>query len=149
MSARVLNRRQARWSMSLSRSDFVITYRPSKLQGKSNAFSRRSYLKSKDGDPILDQQNSVVLKPANFQLKALAMSFCKDASYFTEVQESLKDDPFVEQIREIYVSMISVMNLNSRMDCFISRDFCMSLQGLHDSRYFKCTTSTYGWTFWL
>jgi hypothetical protein len=31
MSARVLNRRQVRWSMSLSRFDFVITYRPSNL----------------------------------------------------------------------------------------------------------------------
>ena len=30
MSARVLNRRQARWSMSLSRFDFKITYRPIK-----------------------------------------------------------------------------------------------------------------------
>jgi hypothetical protein len=32
MSARVLNRRQARWSMSLSRFDFVITYRLGNLQ---------------------------------------------------------------------------------------------------------------------
>ena len=37
MSARVLNRRQARWNMSLSRFDFVITYRPGKLQGLSDA----------------------------------------------------------------------------------------------------------------
>jgi hypothetical protein len=48
----------------------------------------------------LDQQKSIVLKPANFQLKALAMSYGKDASYLKEVQEALQDDPFVENIRK-------------------------------------------------
>jgi orotate phosphoribosyltransferase len=57
-------------------------------------------LAPKEGDPILDQQKSIVLKSANFQLKALAMSSGKDASYFMEVQEVLKDNPFVEKIRE-------------------------------------------------
>jgi hypothetical protein len=85
MSARVLNRRQARWSMSLFRFDFVITYRPCNLQGKPDAHSRRSYLAPKEEDPILDQQKSIFLKPANFQLKALAISSCKDVSYFMEV----------------------------------------------------------------
>ena len=33
MSARVLNRRQTRWNMSLSRFDYVITYRPGEQQG--------------------------------------------------------------------------------------------------------------------
>jgi hypothetical protein len=100
MSARVLNRRQARWSMSLSRFDFVITYRLGNLQGKPNALSRQSYLVPKEGDPVLDQQKSIVLKPANFQLKALAMSFDEDASYLKEVQEALQDDPFVENIKK-------------------------------------------------
>jgi hypothetical protein len=44
MSAQVLNHRQARWSMSLSRFDFVITYRLGNLQGKPNVLLRRSYL---------------------------------------------------------------------------------------------------------
>jgi hypothetical protein len=39
MNDRVLNRRQARWSMSLSRFDFGITYRPGNLQGKPDALS--------------------------------------------------------------------------------------------------------------
>jgi hypothetical protein len=43
----------------------------------------------KEGDPILDQQKSIVLKPANFQLQALAMSSCEDTSYSKEVQEAL------------------------------------------------------------
>jgi hypothetical protein len=51
-------------------------------------------------EQILDQQKSIVLKPAKFQLKALVMSSCEDASCFTKVQEALKDDPFIEQIKE-------------------------------------------------
>jgi hypothetical protein len=66
MNARVLNRRQARWSMSLSRFDLVITYRPGNLHGKPNALSRRSYIAPKKEEPILDQQKSIVFKPANF-----------------------------------------------------------------------------------
>jgi hypothetical protein len=43
-----LNRRQARWNMSLSRFDFVITYRLGKQQGLSNDLSWRSYLAPKE-----------------------------------------------------------------------------------------------------
>jgi hypothetical protein len=89
MNARVLNKKQARWNMSLSRFNFVITYRPGNLQGKLDALLRRSYLAPKERDPILDQQKYFVLKPANFQLKALAMSSGEDASYLKEVQEAL------------------------------------------------------------
>jgi hypothetical protein len=79
MSARILNQRQGRWSIPLSRFDFVITYRLGNLQGKLDALSRRSSLAPKEGDLILDQQKFIILKPANFQLKALAMSFGEDA----------------------------------------------------------------------
>jgi hypothetical protein len=57
-------------------------------------------LAPKEGDPILDQQKSIVLKPANFQLKDLTMSSGEDASYLNEGQEALQDDPFVENIRK-------------------------------------------------
>ena len=50
MSARVLNRRQARWNMSLSRFNFSIRYRPGKQHGLSDALSRRSYLVPKEGE---------------------------------------------------------------------------------------------------
>jgi len=39
MSAKVLNRRQARWSISLSRFNFVITYCPGSKQIRSDALS--------------------------------------------------------------------------------------------------------------
>jgi hypothetical protein len=57
-------------------------------------------LAPKEGDPILDQQKSIVLKPANFQLKALAMSSSEDELYLKEVQGALQDDSFVENIRK-------------------------------------------------
>ena len=58
MSARVLNRRQARWSMSLSRFDFVITYRPRKQQGLLDALSR-SYLAPKAGEAAFDHSTQL------------------------------------------------------------------------------------------
>ena len=48
----------------------------------------------------MDQQKSIVLKPPNFQLKALTMSFSEDASYLNEDQEALQDDTFVENIKK-------------------------------------------------
>jgi hypothetical protein len=63
MFARVLNRGQARWSLSLSRFNFVITYRFGSQQGQSNASSRRSYFALKERDVPYDQQHFVFLKP--------------------------------------------------------------------------------------
>jgi hypothetical protein len=57
-------------------------------------------LAPKEGDPILDQQKSIVLIPTNFQLKALEMSSGEDASYLKEVPRALHDDLFVENIRK-------------------------------------------------
>jgi hypothetical protein len=48
--------------MSFSQFDFVITYCLGNLQEKPNALSQQSYLALKEGDPILDQQKSIVLK---------------------------------------------------------------------------------------
>jgi hypothetical protein len=62
------------------------------------------------------------------------MSSCEDASYFMEVQEALKDNPFVKNIRErSYINEIND-DFDSRMDCYTLRDFCIYLQGLYDSR---------------
>ena len=65
MSARVLNRRQARWNMSLSRFDFIIIYRPGKEQRLFDALSRRSYLAPKAGEATFDQQCATLLKSDN------------------------------------------------------------------------------------
>jgi hypothetical protein len=150
MNTRVLNRRQTRWSMSLSQFDFVITYRSGNLQEKLDALSRRSYLAPKEGDPILDQQKSIVLKPANFQLKALTMSSDEDASYLKEVQEALQDDPFIETIKKR-------LHTNEVNNEFEFKDGLLYFKGLfvHTSRAYTTQDNsnvprpTYSWTFWL
>ena len=63
MSTRVLNWRQARWNMSLSRFDFGIVHQLGKQQGLSNALSRRSNLIPKEGEATYDQQCITLLKP--------------------------------------------------------------------------------------
>ena len=42
MSAKKLNRRQARWSLLLARFDFLLHHQPGKPMGKSDALSQRS-----------------------------------------------------------------------------------------------------------
>ena len=78
MSAQLLHRRQARWNMSLSRFDFVITYRPKKQQGLSDALSRRSYLAPKAGEAAFDQQCTTLLKPEQFRICAAVVPFDAD-----------------------------------------------------------------------
>ena len=55
-SARVLNRRQARWNMSFSPFQFTITYRLGKQQELCDALSRRAYFIPKAGEAVFDQQ---------------------------------------------------------------------------------------------
>jgi len=43
MSAKKLNRRQARWSLTMAWFDFVMHHRPGRSMGKSDALSRRCY----------------------------------------------------------------------------------------------------------
>ena len=93
MSAKVLNRRQARWSISLSRFNFVITYRPGSQQIRSDALSRRAYLAPKEGDAAFDQQRSTLIKPEQLQLKTVRTTTSVDASFLQEIRVSLQSDP--------------------------------------------------------
>ena len=61
-TARKLNRRQARWSLFLSRFDFALKHRPGKSSGKPDALSRRA----DHGDGKDDNQDVVLLKPELF-----------------------------------------------------------------------------------
>ena len=62
-----LNRRQARWSLYLSRFDFALYHRPGKSSGKPDALSRRS----DHGKGESDNENVTLLKPEYFQIQAL------------------------------------------------------------------------------
>jgi hypothetical protein len=67
MSAKKLNRRQARWSLTLARFDFVMHHRPGKSMGKSDALSRRA----NHGDRSEDNRDLTLLTPNFFVVRAL------------------------------------------------------------------------------
>jgi len=88
MSAKVLNRRQARWNISLSRFNFVITYRSGSKQIRSDALSRRAYLAPKEGDAAYDQQKTTLIKPEQLQLKTVRTTTSVDASFLQDIRVS-------------------------------------------------------------
>ena len=67
MSAKKLNRRQARWSLTLARFDFVMHHRPGKTMGKSDALSRRA----DHGSGSEDNRDITLLTPNLFAVRAL------------------------------------------------------------------------------
>lgn len=66
-TARNLTRRQARWSLFLSRFNFEIVPRPGTTMGKSDAFSRQGQHEVRDDEDNLDQ---IVLTADKFRLQA-------------------------------------------------------------------------------
>jgi len=67
MTAQKPSRRQARWSLFLSRFDFSLHHRPGKKSLKPDALSRRSDHKKGEND----NENVVLLKPSYFKIQAL------------------------------------------------------------------------------
>ena len=67
MTAKQLNRRQARWSLYLSHFDFVLQHRPGKSMGKPDALSCRS----DHGTGADDNSDIVLLTPKLFAVRAL------------------------------------------------------------------------------
>jgi transposase InsO family protein len=66
-TAKKLNRRQARWSLYLSRFDFVLHHRPGRSMGKSDALSRRP----DHGSGSQDNSNVVLLNADLFAVRAM------------------------------------------------------------------------------
>ncbi|GLB33349.1 putative retrotransposable element tf2 155 kda protein type 1-like [Lyophyllum shimeji] len=67
LTAKKLNRRQARWSLYLANFDFVLHHRPGRSMGKPDALSRRP----DHGDGSADNADTVLLKPEFFAVRAL------------------------------------------------------------------------------
>jgi transposase InsO family protein len=67
MSAKKLNRRQARWSLFLARFDFLLHHRPGKSMGKSDALSRRA----DHGNGAADNSDITLLTPSLFAVRAM------------------------------------------------------------------------------
>jgi hypothetical protein len=67
MMAKKLNRRQARWSLYLSRFNFAMHHRPGRSMGKSDALSRRA----DHGTGVGDNSNVTLLRPEFFATHAV------------------------------------------------------------------------------
>ncbi|GLB43461.1 putative retrotransposable element tf2 155 kda protein type 1-like [Lyophyllum shimeji] len=67
LTAKKLNRRQARWSLYLANFDFVLHHRPGRSMGKPDALSHRP----DHGDGSPDNADIVLLKPEFFAVRAL------------------------------------------------------------------------------
>jgi hypothetical protein len=66
MTAKKLNRRQARWSLFLARFNFVMHHRPRKSMGKSDALSRRADHNTSPND----NSDVVLFTPGLFAIQA-------------------------------------------------------------------------------
>jgi transposase InsO family protein len=67
MTARKLNRRQARWSLVLARFDFKMHHRPGRSMGKADALSRRA----DHGSGAKDNEDIILLSPERLAIRAL------------------------------------------------------------------------------
>jgi hypothetical protein len=93
ITTRVLNRRQARWNISLSQFDFVITYMPGKQQRLFDALSRQSSLAPKEGKATYEQQWTILLKAEQLCFHATTISILVDSSFLNQVCAASTMDP--------------------------------------------------------
>ena len=132
-SARVLNRRQARWyTQVLSQIPFLIQFRPGRLQGQSDALSRRSYLAPKVGEAAFDQQSQIILGPDRLQLAATTLySIPQDMHLLDEVRDSFLTDDLATDVIH-HLNSVSPSSTSSRQDydAFEVRDGLLYRHGL-------------------
>jgi hypothetical protein len=87
--AKKLNRRQARWSLYLSRFDFALHHRPGRTMGKSDALSRRP----DHGSGSDDNRDIVLLRPELFVIRALeGIEIAgEDFSILEDIRQQMKE----------------------------------------------------------
>jgi len=95
-SVQKLNRRQARWSLYLSRFDFTLHHRPGKSMGKPDALSRCADHGSGRGD----NDNMTLLDPALFRICALSGLdiIGEERGILREIRRSLHENDLEESI---------------------------------------------------
>jgi transposase InsO family protein len=84
-TARKLNRRQARWSLLLSRFEYTLHHRPGRTMGKADALSRRA----DHGDGSMDNDNVTLLSPELFTIRAIEAMEVEGEE--REILEAVKD----------------------------------------------------------
>ena len=102
-TARKLSRRQARWSLYLSRFDFTLHHRPGRSMGKPDALSRRPDHDDGSGD----NEDIVLLKPEHFVVAALSgLAVAGDEVEIVDdiksaIRESELDEPAARAVKEL------------------------------------------------
>src|SRR5215471_343236 len=99
MTARKLNRRQARWSLYLSRFDFTLLHKPGKSMGKSDALSRRP----DHGDGSGDNADITLLKPELFAIRTLG-GLCGEGEEKDILREIRRQSKGEEQLDPVVVA---------------------------------------------
>jgi len=102
MTAKQLNRRQARWSLYLSRFDFLLHHKPGKSMGKPDALSRRA----DHGTGAADNSDIVLLTPKVFAVRALeGLEFTgPELDILRDIRKGVKDpqeEPIAKAAKEL------------------------------------------------
>jgi len=102
MTAKQLNRRQARWSLYLSRFDFALHHKPGKSMGKPDALSCRS----DHGTGADDNSDVVLLTPKLFAVCALeGLQFTKpEQDILRDIRQGTKqpkEEPVARAMQEL------------------------------------------------
>jgi len=94
-SAQNLNRRQARWSLYLSRFDYTLHHRPGTSMGEPDALSRRADL----GPSEKDNEGLVMLDPSVFKIHALRATLVRgeEQEFLTDIREALSTEGTMEE----------------------------------------------------
>lgn len=98
-TAQNLNRRQARWSLFLSRFDYELHHRPGRLSGKPDALSRRPDHDQGKGD----NRGVIMFKPEAFHISANSVNL---AGIDAEIRRRVKlctdiDEAVVKAVKEL------------------------------------------------
>src|SRR6266404_2320183 len=98
--AHKLNCRQARWSLYLSRFDFVLTHKPGRQMGRPDALSRQvDHLRGAD-----DNMDFTLLTPEVFELRAMEAITLEgeEAIFMEQIRQSTQfDDPVVKALKTL------------------------------------------------
>src|SRR5258707_15199723 len=98
--AHKLNRHQARWSLYLSRFDFILTHKPGRQMGRPDALSRRAdHLKGAD-----DNTDFTLLTPKVFELRVMEAITLEgeEATFMEQIQQSTQyDNPVVKALKAL------------------------------------------------
>ncbi|KAJ8455679.1 hypothetical protein ONZ45_g18876 [Pleurotus djamor] len=93
--AQKLNRRQARWSLYLSRFDFTLRHRPGRSMGKPDALSRRA----DHDDGKNDNRDLVLLKPAYFAVRATGVTLeGEETAVLEDIRRGIRDRRYEDAV---------------------------------------------------